>query len=181
MGTKNSFTNFILLALEKTVDGYVRLEDLLYNPGFYAYGSGWDKPLKKSELARTVKRLRVSGLIELTEGDEIILKLTDSGMNRALWAKMKMIDEKWDGYWRMVIWDIPEKRRATRDLLRMKLKQLGFQRWQKSVWASKKNCTDILRKFIKEVGIDDWVMVIESKNVGDVGFSQNTSDRNKNG
>ena len=79
---------------------------------------------------------------------------------------MREEDEKWDGKWRLIFWDIPEKRKSIRDLLRNKLKQLGFVRWQKSVWASKKNCTEILREFIKSAGIEDWVLVVESDNVG---------------
>lgn len=175
MGNKKSITNFILLALEKTADGYIRLEDFLYNPGFYAYGSGWDRPLKKSELARAAKRLRKSGLIELVSEEDLIIKLTDPGRNKALWTKMQLLDQKWDGRWRLAVWDIPEQRRAARDLLRMKLKQLGFEKWQKSIWASKKDCTELLRKFIKDVGIEEWVMIIESDNVGFI--NQNTLDR----
>lgn len=166
MGTKRSLTNLILLALEKSVDGYVRLEDFANNTGFYARGDGWGYPLKKSELSRVLKRLREHGFVELLDDKELTLRLTDSGKDKALWAKMKFSDEKWDGKWRLVFWDIPEKRRAARNLLRYKLKQLGFVKWQKSVWATKKNCTKALREFTKQVGIEDWVMVVESDDTG---------------
>ncbi len=81
-------------------------------------------------------------------------------------AKIKLEDQKWDAKWRLVIFDIPEKRRAVRDLLRSKLKQWDFMHLQQSVWASKKDCTKVLRDFIKHVGIEDWVMVVESDNAG---------------
>lgn len=160
-----TLTNLVLLALEKAVDGTVRVNDFINNPGYYAYWDGWDYPLKKSSLAKTIKRLRENGLIDFVTDEELVIRLTDPGKEKALWAKMLAGDKKWDGRWRLVIWDIPEKRRPARDLLRQKLKQLGFTRWQKSVWASKINCTDILRDFIKKVRIEDWVMVIESDNV----------------
>lgn len=163
---RKTLTNFILLVLEKSIDGYTRMEDFLYNPGFYAYGSGWSYPLKKSDLAKALKRLREKGLIELTSDKELIYRLTDQGKDKALWQRIKEDDGKWDGKWRIVIWDIPEKRRLARDLLRFKLKQLGFKQWQKSVWVSKVNCTDLLRGFITQTGMTDWVMVIESDNVG---------------
>ena len=162
---KKKFTNFILLALEKSIDGYVRLEDFLYNPGFYAYSGGWDYPLKRSYISKALKRLREKGFVELISDEQLAFRITDSGRDKILWEKMKQ-ETEWDGKWRLVIWDIPEKRRSARDLLRSKLKQLGFVQWQKSIWASKKNCTDILRKFIKDIGIEDWVKVIESDNVG---------------
>ena len=152
-------TNLVLLAIEKSVDGYVAFEDFAYHPLL-------ERPVKKSEFSRIIKRLKEQGLVELLSETELSLRLTDSGKDRALWSKMRMGDERWDGRWRLVIWDIPEKRRLARDLLRFKLKQLGFTQWQKSVWASKVNCTKLLRDFIRKVGIEDWVMVIESDNVG---------------
>ena len=155
-----------LLALEKTVDGYVRLEDFLYKPGYYAYGSGWEYPLDKAALSKALKRLREKGLIDFIDEKELVFRLTDPGKDKVLWIKMREEEEKWDGKWRLVFWDIPETRKSVRDLLRNKLKQLGFVRWQKSVWASKKNCVEVLRNFIKGVGIEDWVLVIESDNVG---------------
>lgn len=156
--------NIILLALEKSVDGYVRFEDFTYNSWFYA--QGYERNLKKSSLSQAIKRLRENDLVELLSDGELVLRLTDRGKDRALWAKMKIVDEKWDGKWRLVCWDIPEKRRSARNLLRQKLKQLDFQQFQKSIWGSKKNCTNELRNFIRQVGIEDWVMVVESDNIG---------------
>ena len=159
-GKRKVFTDLVLLALEKSVDGYLLFENFAYHPLWT------ERNLKKSELSRVLKRLREQGLVEFMSDDKLTFRLTDSGRDRALWAKMKMDNEKWDGKWRLVIWDVPEKRRIARDLLRYKLKQLGFKQWQQSVWASKVDCTDLLRDFIRKVGIEDWVMVIESDNVG---------------
>lgn len=106
------------------------------------------------------------GLIEFTSDKQISLRLTDRGFDRALSARIKLEEGEWDGKWRFVTFDIPEKRRAARDLLRAKLKEWGFERWQKSLWATKKNCTKPRRDFIGKVGISDWVIVLESDNVG---------------
>ncbi|MBI4038147.1 CRISPR-associated endonuclease Cas2 [Candidatus Daviesbacteria bacterium] len=157
-------TNFILLALEKTIDGTVRANDFLNHPG--PFGFGWDYPVKKASLSKALQRLREGGFVELIADEELILRLTDKGKDRAIWARIKEFPQRWDGRWRLVIFDIPEKRRTARDLLRSKLKQWGFTHWQKSVWAAKVNCTKPLRDFIKQVGIEDWVMVIESDDVG---------------
>ncbi len=163
MAKKRIVTNALLLALEKAIDGYIRFED--FTTHYYRYHYGIPE-LKKSELALALKRLRENGFVELVDDEEITFRLTDSGRDRALWLKMKNTNETWDGKWRVVIWDVPEKRRVARDLLRYKLKQLGFQCFQKSVWACKKNCTKELRDFIKKVGIEDWVMVLEASDIG---------------
>lgn len=151
--------------LEKSVDGYVRMEDFLYNPHYYAYGSGWDYPLDKSAIVTALKRLRENGFIDFVDDQTLTMRLTDRGMSKALWIKMRLEQEKWDGKWRLVSWDIPESRRKARDLLRHQLKQLGFIKFQNSIWASKKNCTKLLNEYIKKVGIEDWVKVLESSNL----------------
>lgn len=159
-------TNLILLALEKSIDGLIRLEDFLQNPGYYAYGSGVDYPLNKASLAKALQRLRKGGFVDLIEEGQLVLRLTDKGRGKAVVAELQSLEGKWDGKWRIVIFDIPERKRAVRDLLRYNLKGWGFVPWQQSVWVTKKNCTESLRKYVSNIGIEDWVMVIESDNIG---------------
>ncbi len=162
MYKKKSLSNLILLVLEKTADGYVRFEDFTTHYYRYHYGA---PELKKSQFSLTLKRLRENGLIDFVDDNKLILKLTDKGRTKALKSKILLEDEKWDGKWRIVIWDIPEKRRTVRDVLRKQLKSWSFTQWQRSVWATKKNCAKPLREFINKTGIDRWVRVIESDNV----------------
>lgn len=162
MGTKKSLTNAILLILEKTVGGYVRYDDLIHHSYSYAWGGGWDKSLRKSDLSLALKRLRERGLIDFVSDEKLAYRLTDKGKQKAIWESISLKDEKWDGKWRVVIFDIPEKRRQARNLLRDSLKKWNFIPWQKSVWATKKDCTTALRNFIKNVGIENWVIVLES-------------------
>lgn len=162
MSKKQSITNLALLILEKAVDGYCRFEDFSYHHYRYKYGI---PELKKSSLAQALKRLRESGFIEKDHSEEyVIYKLTKAGRDKAI--LMKDEDESWDGKWRLVIFDIPEKRRAARQFFRKKLKEWGFRKWQRSVWACKKNCATQLEEVIKEAGIEDWVLVVETDYVG---------------
>lgn len=164
MGSKKkSLTNAILLGLEKTVDGVVRLED--FTTHSYIYARGYDRPLKKSALSIALKRLREKGYLEKEHNEgKIIFKLTQAGQEFLTLSKSD--DEiEWDQKWRLVIFDIPENKRGVRDILRSRLKMWGFTPWQKSVWATKKNITQKLRRFVSELGIEDWVLVIESDNV----------------
>lgn len=157
--------DLILSTLEKSTDQCVRLEDFVAHPERYAYG-GWDYPLKKSSLSVAFKRLQKGGLIELVSDQKIAFRLTDKGREKAILSSLVDNNEKWDGKWRLIIFDVPEKRRATRDVLRRKLKDWQFVQLQQSVWGTKKNCTKILRNFIKSVGIEDWVMVVEVNDIG---------------
>ena len=47
-----------------------------------------------------------------------------------------MARKRWDGRWRIVIFDILEKKRKTREALRKKLLSLGFGMWQRSVYIT---------------------------------------------
>lgn len=162
MDKKQNLTNLVLLVLEKSVDGFCRVEDFSSHSYRYIYSP---PDLKKSSLAQTLSRLRKAGFLEkdYSEG-EIIYKLTQIGKDKAI--LLKDIDEDWDGKWKLVIFDIPEKRRSARQFLRKKLVEWGFRKWQKSVWACKKNCTNQLEDVIKQAGIEDWVLVIEASHVG---------------
>ena len=168
MRKKVPISDLILLYLEKAVDGYVRFDDFLHNHYRYKYGV---PHLKKSALAVAFKRLREQGYLDLDKyNDTLILKLTDKGKSEAILRKILNSEER-DGKWRIAIFDIPEKHRKVRNVLRGKLKTWGFQQWQKSVWASQKDVTVPLRQFIEEIGVQKWVMVVESENVGSLHFS----------
>ena len=74
--------------------------------------------------------------------------------------------KEWDGKYRIVFFDIPEKDRAARDLLRAKLKEIGFVGWQKSVWIGKEDVMVELRKFFDDANLGDYVLVVETKDLG---------------
>ena len=86
---RKTLSNLILLSLEKSIDGYVRFDDMIHNPGLYAYYGKGEQPIKKAELARSLKRLREKGFVELISDQEISFRLTDQGRDKALWEKMR--------------------------------------------------------------------------------------------
>lgn len=51
---------------------------------------------------------------------------------------------RWDGRWRIVIFDVWEKRRGVRDQLRKVLVKAGFRRVQDSVWIHPYDCEELL-------------------------------------
>lgn len=164
-------TNLLLEALEKSIDSGIFLYDLANNPHHYAYGI---PNLNRYQLYHIVQRLKQKGWVD-THKDEgkIIVKLTNKGKNQ-LNIEGALKKEMWDGNFRIVTFDIPEKHRKVRDVLRRRLKEWGFISWQKSIWASKKDLADPLREFIKELHAEDWVLVLVSK---DVGIARKLHDR----
>lgn len=107
----------------------------------------WEDANKRGVLRSTIKRLEKQKLISWKEKDgELQLVLEEKGRKRMLQYKMDTLalknTGKWDGLWRVVIFDIPEEKRKTREFFREKLKDLGFQQLQKSVFITRLECKD---------------------------------------
>lgn len=164
MYKKYSLSTIILTAIEKSIEGYIQIEDFIYNPGKYVYGA-YDRPITKNKVITTIRRLKQKGTIDYLDDQQLVLKLTEYGRQQAIIKAVYLNDSNWDGQWRIVIFDIPEKRRIARDLLRNRLKEWGFTQKQKSVWITKRNVTKPLKEFIKQIGIQEWVIVFEASQI----------------
>jgi DNA-binding transcriptional regulator PaaX len=70
---------------------------------------------------------------------------------------------RWDERWRVIIFDIPERRRKVRDRLRITMRELGFARLQDSVWVYPYDCEDLLAllKANLKLGAAVLYMVVE--------------------
>ena len=106
------------------------------------------RAIERRRLHEAIKNLYRSQLIDCREHPDgtISLMLTKNGKERALHYNPEAITIKrprrWDGLWRVVIFDIPEVHKSARDALASKLKQIGFYPMQKSVFVHPYNCTD---------------------------------------
>lgn len=71
--------------------------------------------------------------------------------------------KRWDGKWRVIIFDIKERRRSTRDRLRGTLEKLGFKHLQHSVWVYPYDCEDliILLKADFRIGTELLYMIVD--------------------
>jgi len=104
----------------------------------------WRK-INQEELRKEIRNLYRSKAIKRQENEDgsITITLTEKGKLRALnyhLDKIKIEDNDWDGKWRIVAFDIPEKLKGGRDALREKIKKIGFYELQKSVWVFPYNC-----------------------------------------
>ncbi len=159
-----------------TEDILEALVDQILHPHKVFYGH-FPKEYSRNSIQVAVRRLEKKGFIEkgIME-DELCLRLTQLGSDylrkQQQRKKEKSILEinpekvKWDGKWRVVVFDIPEKNRRVRQALRMGLRMLEFKLLQKSVWVSKVDCTKELRKYIRELSLSDYVLVFETKDLG---------------
>ena len=125
---------------------------------------------KSAHFVRSITYLKGRRLVSITEKDgEQILTLAENGKKRLLRFDMdKMMikkPRKWDGYWRLVLFDIPERQKIGREALRNKLKQLGFYQLQKSCFIHPFDCRSEI-DFISEIfGVSPYVNFILAKEI----------------
>ena len=68
--------------------------------------------------------------------------------------------KKWDGKWRVVIFDIPEKKRKVRDRIRNLFTSAGLYRLQDSVWVYPYDCEDIMGLLKTDFGVGKDVLYL---------------------
>lgn len=114
----------------------------------------WRK-LNQRKLRYTVRRLRERGMVTWQERDgAVTIRITEKGKQRALHYRLQDLTmqrkPRWDGRWRLVIFDIPDTKKNARDALRRKLKEMDFVRLQESVFVTPYPCKEVV-DFIAEL------------------------------
>ncbi|MDO8492519.1 MAG: hypothetical protein Q7S34_02690 [bacterium] len=124
-------------------------------------------PLKRQGefINKSVSRLIENGLLQNDNGK---LRITNNGkifLRRLELRDFKVIKPKnWDSKWRVLIFDIPEKRRCVRARIRELLMMIGFVRLQDSVWVYPYDCEDFIKLFKADlkIGKDVLYMIVET-------------------
>lgn len=126
----------------------------------------FDNRYPKRKFQNSFRYLKNKKYIEFTAyGEKSKLKLTPRGRKQALKyflddLKIKK-QQKWDKKWRMVIFDIPERKRVARDILRNKLIELGFYKLQNSVFVFPYPCKTEIDQIIDFYFLRKYVYYIE--------------------
>jgi len=74
--------------------------------------------------------------------------------------------KKWDGQWRIVSFDIKEKRKFAREKLRATLTRIGFVRLQNSVWVFPYDCEDLIALIKLDCSVGKDVLYLIAARLG---------------
>lgn len=123
----------------------------------------------KRQLER-LSRQKYIHIKHLPDGKTSVV-ITKNGFTRALTYHVNNLviqkPKHWDKKWRVVIFDVPEKKRKLRDRFRAGLHQLGLYQLQESIYVSPYPCFDEI-EFLRElVGIAVSVRYILAENIED--------------
>lgn len=107
-------------------------------------------------------------LIEIKEIDNNIFEiyLTEKGERIAIrdaFKSLKIKKPQKDGYWRVVMFDIPNKHKWARDAFRQKLRMMGFYQLQESVFILPYICEKEVILLMEILNIVNFVYLIKTK------------------
>ncbi len=125
---------------------------------------------QRSRLKERLNYFEKKGWIKIEEkGDNFIVKLVEAGKLKAYQYQLDDLKitkpANWDGKWRIVIFDIPDKKKLARDVLRRKLKELGFFRLQKSVFVYPYPCRKEIEVIKSAYEIWPYINLIEANKI----------------
>ena len=112
-------------------------------------------PPRRSEVVRSAaSRLCKKKLLKFENGYYSVTNAGEELLNKWKMSQYQIKrPKKWDKKWRVIIFDIPEKKRKIRDHVRMILSEAGFQRLQNSVWVYPYDCEDVIGLMKTDLGI----------------------------
>lgn len=82
----------------------------------------------------------------IVKDNEKFYEITQKGREKIAWDKIDEVTKRktgnWDGYLRIVMFDVPEAKKSTREVVRKKLESIGFIQEQKSVFIYPFECKE---------------------------------------
>lgn len=132
---------------------------------------GFEKRLRDTRYVPNILyRLERKGFIRFEgKDDHRHVCITAQGRER-FYARRTMLLHRprkraWDGYWRIVMFDIPQSQRRERDILRRELKTVGFKKLQGSVWISPDECEEYIKLLKADRRIGKRLVYLKTKDI----------------
>lgn len=116
-------------------------------------------------LVKGYLRKNAKGYLEITERGSRYLAIQKARTDNPASAK-----RRWDKRYRIVMFDIPQSMKNTRDRLRALMTEFGFLRLQDSVWITPYDCEDIIVLVKKELRIGKEVLYVVADQIENDGW-----------
>ncbi len=168
--TKNSSfqrllnTTAALLAISaEAIDDFCGLSNLSGRRGLYKFAHKLE--MGEYQLSSAIQSLERNGFIERQESGFLITPKGKRKIKFLNFQNKSQKNGKWDGKWRVVIFDIPERLRGGRDMLRSHLMRNGFVKLQNSVFVCPFADFDALDDLRYACGVEKYVNFLEATSV----------------
>ena len=137
--------------------------------GKYNKNSHYDQ----KQLHKSVYYLRKRGLVKFVKKSDKVCEIKITRQGRSKLAEFAIeqislrIDKPWDGKWRAVVFDIPERDRHARNSLRRKLKELGLIRLQQSIFMHPYPIEDEILFIAAFFDVEKYIEILTVENMLD--------------
>ena len=116
-------------------------------------------------VSRALKNLIEGKYAEIHEsGRQNYAKITPLGKNKLntllLENESTLVPQNWDGFWRIILLDLPENRKSERESLRYLLKKAGFVCLKNSAWISPYPFEHLFTNIKKDLRLTTEIMII---------------------
>ncbi|MFZ1020171.1 MAG: hypothetical protein WAN61_04285 [Minisyncoccia bacterium] len=116
-------------------------------------------------ITRALKNLVKEGCAEIHKSErQNYAKITARGKTKlnsmTLAGGSALIPQTWDGFWRIILLDLPENRKSERESLRYLLKKAGFVCLKNSAWISPFPFEHLFANIKKDLGLTTEMMII---------------------
>lgn len=124
------------------------------------------KKYSNRQINTAIFNMKRQKLIEYVcdKNGKTIVKITTKGKTRLKAFSIELIEikkpKKWDGKWRLVMFDIPMRFTKGREALRYHLKDLNFFQFQKSAWIYPYPCEDEIIFIADFLGVSKFVEIL---------------------
>lgn len=113
-----------------------------------------------------ISRMSKQGWVQSEKrGNRSYYSLTEQGQARMEEASKRIYKSestKWDGYWRMLVYNIPENKRGLRDELRKELVWSGFGNLSNSCWITPNPLDEQIHRLVDKYDIKDYITYFKS-------------------
>lgn len=121
----------------------------------------------KKDFNEAKKYLKRQNYITVKGNSEALeMEITKKGMEKILqtaFSNLKInVQEKWDGIWRIVIFDIPDRHKWAREGFRERMKEMGLYQMQESVFVAPYPCEEEIKFLVSLFSISGYVRLIET-------------------
>lgn len=127
----------------------------------------WMQRKSKNDISRkrfqeTAWHMKRQGYFKIVEKQsQKFIQLTNKGKLEKLLRKAKISKKtKWDGKWRVLVFDIPESSRPQRDRFRSLLRVNNFIKLQASVFICPYSLNKQAIEFLNQSGLGDYIRIM---------------------
>lgn len=126
--------------------------------------------ISESAVRATLFRLRNRGIIKGSrQGKETLFALADKGKEfiANYFHRISRIEKKWNGKWLLFSFNIPEKKRRLRNVLREELVSIGCGRLHANLWISPYDLRDECKNIVERLNVKEHTVMFITDYIDD--------------